>query len=340
VKQDARKLSAQSLTDLRKRAVGSVQDGTSPELLAETLGISRAALYGWLARYRSGGWDALDARKRGGRPRKLGSREMRWVYTTVSSKNHLQMHFRFALWTLDMIRAVIKRHLGIELSRSSVGRLMDQLGLSAQRPLWRAYQQNPAVVNKWLREAYPQICNEAKSCGATIFFGDEAGVRSDAHAGTTWAKRGRTPIVSTTGARFGMNLISAISRRGQMHFNVVCGRVNAEVFIEFLKRLLHGRRRPVFLIVDGHPTHKARSVQLYLDTVKDRLRLFLLPPYSPELNPDELVWNDLKTHLLGRVRLTTREQMVKTVLVRLRWLKARPNRVASFFHAPYTKYAA
>ena len=340
MRQDARRLNRQSLTELRRRAVASVQDGHAPDEVADILGVSRASVFGWLSLYRGGGWDGLDARKRGGRPRKLTGPQMTWIYRTITGKSPLQLNFPFALWTLDMVKRIIRKHFGVTLSRSSVGRLMDQLGLSAQRPLWRAYQQNPAVVSKWLREVYPQICNEAKSCGATIFFGDEAGVRSDAHAGTTWAQRGRTPIVSTTGARFGMNLISAISRRGQMHFNVVCGRVNAEVFIELLKRLLHGRRRPVFLIVDGHPTHKARSVQLYLDTVKDRLRLFLLPPYSPELNPDELVWNDLKTHLLGRVKLTTREQMVKTVLVRLRWLKTQPNRVASFFHAPYTKYAA
>lgn len=340
MKQDARKLNCGSLTDLRKRAVASVQDGSSPEDVADTLGISRAAVYGWLAMYRGGGWGALDARKRGGRPRLLTGKQMQWIYKTVTGKNPLQMNFAFALWTLDMVRLVIHRRLGVTLSRSSVGRLMEQLGLSAQRPLWRAYQQSPSAVAQWLREEYPRICKEAKDCGATIFFGDEAGVRSDAHAGTTWAARGRTPVVSTTGARFGMNLISAISRTGQMHFNVVNGRVNAEVFIEFLKRLLHGRRRPVFLIVDGHPSHKAAMVKRYVETVKERLRLFRLPPYSPELNPDEFVWNDLKTHLLGRMKLTCPQQMKRAVLGRLKWMKVQPKHVASFFQAPYTKYAA
>lgn len=340
MKQDARKLNRQSLTDLRRRAVGSVQDGNSPDEVADTLGVSRAAVFGWLALYRSGGWDGLDARKRGGRPPKLTAKQMRWIYKTVSGKNPLQMNFLFALWTLDMVRRVIRRQLGVTLSRSSVGRLMDQLGLSAQRPLWRAYQQNPKVVAKWLREEYPRICNEAKALGAHIFFGDEAGVRSDGHSGTTWAPRGKTPIVSTTGARFGMNLISAVSRTGQMHFAVVEGKVTAEVFVEYLRRLIHGRHRPVFLIVDGHPTHKSVMVRRFIETVADRLRLYFLPPYSPELNPDELVWNDLKNHILGRMSITGPDQMRRTVLSRLRWMRKQPLHVASFFRAPETKYAA
>jgi transposase len=340
MKQDARKLSRVSLTDLRRRAVASVQDGHTPDEVAETLGISRAAVFGWLARYRAGGWDALNARRRGGRPPKLSGSQMQWIYQTVTEKNPLQMKFTFALWTLDMVRRLIRRHLRIMLSRSSVGRLMDQLGLSAQRPLWRAYQQNPAAVAKWLRDEYPRICEAAKQARALIFFADEAGVRSDAHSGTTWAPRGKTPIVSTTGARFGMNLISAVSRTGQMHFAVVEGRVTAEVFVEYLRRLLHGRRRPVFLVVDGHPTHKSAMVRRFVESVSGRLQLFFLPPYSPELNPDELAWNDLKNHILGRMSITGPDQMRRAVLSRLRWMQKSPNHVASFFYAPETRYAA
>lgn len=337
---DARTLSREALSDLRRRGVASVQNGQTPDEVARALCVSRAAVFNWLSMYRAGGWQGLEARRRGGRPRKLDGQQMAWVYRTVAGTSPLQLRFSFALWTLDMVRIVIRRKFGIQLSRSSVGRLMEQLGLSAQRPLWRAYQQNPKVVSKWLKEEYPRICAEAKRRRAMVFFGDEAGVRSDAHAGTTWAPRGKTPVVSTTGARFGMNLISAVSRTGQMHFAVVEGKVNAAVFIEFLKRLIHNRRKPVFLIVDGHPAHKAVMVRKYVETVSDRLSLFFLPPYSPELNPDELVWNDLKNHILGRKVITGPRQMRSVVLNRLRWMKKNPSHVASFFHAPETKYAA
>jgi transposase len=137
-----------------------------------------------------------------------------------------------------------------------------------------------------------------------------------------------------------MNLISAVSRTGQLHFAVVEGRVTGEVFVEYLKRLIHARRRPVFLIVDGHPTHKSALVRKFVESVADRLKLFFLPPYSPELNPDELVWNDLKNHILGRMAIKSPTQMKRTVLKRLRWMQRSPAHVASFFRAPETKYAA
>jgi transposase len=137
-----------------------------------------------------------------------------------------------------------------------------------------------------------------------------------------------------------MNLISAVSRTGQLHFAVVEGRVTAEVFVEYLKRLIHGRRKPVFLIVDGHPTHKSVMVRKFVESVAARLRLFFLPPYSPELNPDELVWNDLKNHILGRMVITGPKQMKRTVLGRLRWMQKNPAHVSSFFQSPETKYAA
>ena len=238
-----------------------------------------------------------------------------------------------------MVGQLIERRFGIRLSRASVCRLLNQLGLSAQRPLWRAYQQDPAAVERWLREEYPKIEALAKAQKAVIWFGDEAGVRSDAHAGTTWAPRGKTPIVSTTGARFGLNLISAVSRRGDFRFMGVKGRVNADVFITFLKRLLQGARKPIFLIVDGHPTHKAAKVRRFLETVAPKLQLFFLPPYSPELNPDEHVWNDLKNNGIGRKVITGPDQMKREVLRHLRSLQKLPDLIRSFFRAPSTAYA-
>jgi transposase len=281
-KTDARKLSHDQLTDLRKRGVAAVQEGESPEDVARVLGVNRSTVYGWLALYRQGGWGELDARKRGGRKPKLDARAMAWIYKAVTMGDPRQYKFPFALWTSKMVRSLIWRELRIKLSKSSVCRLLDQMGLSAQRPLWRAYQQDPEKVKKWLNEEYPAIRQEARRMKAEIWFGDEAGVRSDAHAGATWAERGKTPIVSSTGARFGVNIISAVSRQGKFRFMCVEGRVNAGVFIQFLKRLVHGTDRMVFLIVDGHPSHKAKKVKKYLSTVPDKLRLYLLPPYSPE----------------------------------------------------------
>ncbi len=317
-----------------------MQEGQSPEIVAKALGINRVTIYGWLSRYRDGGWGALDAKKRGGRPPKLDGKALRWIYQTVTEKNPLQLKFTYALWTAKMVGQIIYQRFDIKLSKASVCRLLRQLGLTPQRPVWRAYQQNPEEVQKWLQEEYPRIQRLARQQRAMIFFGDEAGVRSDHHAGTTWATRGKTPVVSSTGARFGLNLISAVSAQGEFRFMVLRGRVGAGSFIEFIKRLLHGVPYMVFLIVDGHPAHKAKVVTRFSETVKDRFRLFFLPPYSPELNPDEGVWNDLKNNAIGRQSLHSPEHLHGAVISHLRFIQKSPDRVCSYFNHETTKYAA
>jgi transposase len=339
-KNDARRLDHKTLTEIRKRAVASVQDGQSPERVAKAFGINRVTIYGWLALYRTGGWGRLDARKRGGRPTKLDGKALRWIYKTVAEKNPLQLKFTFALWTAKMIGELIRKKYGIELSKASVCRLLGQLGLSPQRPVWRAYQQRPEDVQRWLNREYPKIRSLARRMNAQVFFGDEAGVRSDHHAGTTWAPKGKTPVVSSTGARFGLNLISAVSAQGEFRFMITKGRVGARVFIDFIKRLIHKAERPVFLIVDGHPAHKAVMVKKFIESIKDQFRLFFLPAYSPELNPDERVWNDLKNNAIGRKTIGSPETLKKDVISHLRFIQKSPNRVRSYFQNEQTKYAA
>jgi transposase len=336
---DARRLDHKTLTELRKRGVASVQEGQSPEIVAKALGINRVTMYSWLARYLSGGLDALDARKRGGRKPKLDAKAIKWIYNMVTSKNPLQLNFTFALWTAKMVGEIIYQRFGIKLSKASVCRLLNQLGLTPQRPVWRAYQQRPEDVQRWMEEEYPRIRTMARRHKALIFFGDEAGVRSDHHAGTTWGIKGKTPIVSSTGARFGLNLISAVSAQGEFRFMTVRGRVTAAKFIEFIKRLIHGIDRMVFLIVDGHPTHKAKMVRRFVDSIKDRFRLFYLPPYSPELNPDERVWNDLKNNAVGKQVITTPKNLYRSVISYLRFIQKSPSRVRSYFNNETTLYA-
>jgi transposase len=337
---DARKLDHKTLTELRTRGIESVQVGNSPEAVAIVMGISRATIYNWISLYRHGGWQALDAKKRGGRKPKLDGPALKWIYQTVTLKNPLQLKFTFALWTAKMIGQVIHQQFGIKLSKASVCRLLNHLGLTPQRPVWRAYQQKPEEVQRWLNEEYPRIKQMAKRQKAIIFFGDEAGIRSDHHAGTTWAQKGKTPIITSTGARFGLNMISAVSAQGEFRFMVVKGRVKAAQFIEFIKRLLHGVPQRVFLIVDGHPVHKAKMVSRFIETVKDRFQMFLLPPYSPELNPDERVWNDLKNNSIGQQVITNPQQLHRAVISHLRFIQKSPQRVRSYYHCETTKYAA
>ncbi len=337
---DGRKLSHKTLEELRIRAVTQVEAGESPEVVIRALGFTRPRIYEWLAKYREGGLDALRAKPVPGRPPTLTGSQLRWVFKTVVGKNPLQLRFQYALWTRGMVREVIRERFGVRLSEVSVGRMLKKLGLTPQKPLRRAYQQDPERVQRWIEKDYPKIKARAKKEGAVILFGDEAGVRSDYHAGTTWAPRGNTPVVHTTGARFGLNLISAVSPRGELRFMIVKGRMTAAKFIEFLKRLLHGFDRPIYLIVDGHPTHRAQKVKKFVQATDGRLHLFYLPPYSPELNPDELVWRNLKVHGIGRSAITGPDQLKRVVLGHLRSLQKRVETVRALFRDPHVRYAA
>ena len=339
-RQDARKLDHATLEAIRIRAVQQVQAGESPEAVISALGFSSRCIYSWLAMYRAGGWDALKAKRIPGRPKKLKAQDIRWVYRTVTGRNPLQLGFPFALWTRAMIARLIVKRTGVRLSLVSVGRLLAQLGLTSQKPLWRAYQQDGSRVQHWLKHEYRRIQAAAKREKAEIYYEDESGVRSDLHSGKTWAPKGETPIVRVTGQRFSLNMIAAISPRGALRFMVVKGGVGAKVFIGFLKRLMHGQRRPVYLIVDGHPSHRAKAVKEYVDSLEGRLKLFFLPPYSPELNPDELVWNDVKNNAVGRAKLEGPNDLHRAVVRRLRFLQKRPDRARSVCRAPDTCYAA
>ena len=337
-KLDGRKLNHKTLEEIRIRAVQRVQAGESPEVVIKALGFTRCCIYNWLAQYRAGGWHALKARKASGRPRKLSGRQIALVYKTVCDKDPRQLKFSFALWTRAMVARVIKQRFGIKLSESSVGRLLRQLGFSCQRPLYRAYQQNPDAVRRWKEEIFPQIKKEAKKVGASIYFFDESGIRSDFHAGTTWALKGKTPIVRTTGARFSLNMIAAISTQGQLRFMVVRRTVIAEVLCDFLKRLMHNLNTPVFLIWDGHPTHRAVKVRKCIESFNGKLKVFFLPSYSPELNPTEQVWNNVKSKNAGRKAIYGPDQLKLAVMSQLRRLQKLTKIILNFFKHPDCAY--
>jgi transposase len=337
-KLDGRKIGPEAMEQIRIRAVKQVQQGESPEKVIATLGFSRACIYNWLARYRAGGWHALKSGKHTGRPKKLDGTQIAWIYKTIRDKNPLQLKFSFALWTRSMVTRLIRKQFGLKLSETSVGRLLRQMGFSCQRPLYRAYQQNPEAVEHWKKTVFPQIKKRAKKLGATIYFEDESGIRSDFHAGTTWSPKGQTPVIKVTGARFSTNMVAAISTRGHLRFIINQGTVTADVLCDFLKRLMHNVQQPIFLIWDGHPTHKSKKVRECIESFEGKLEVYFLPSYSPELNPTEQVWRSVKNHGVGRKSVFGPDQLKSAVTSCLFRLQKIPKIIKSFFKHPDCNY--
>jgi len=322
---------------MRQQAIKAVREGQPVAQVAAAFGVNERSVFRWLASFAEGGQNALLAKPIPGRPSKVTPEQMAWIARTVQDKTPQQLKFEFGLLTLDLIRHLIKRELGVELAVSSVHRIMKVLGFSAQKPLYQAWQQDPVLVNEWETKTFPALRAEAKRQGAMIYFADESGIRSDYHTGTTWAPKGQTPVVAATGRRFSLNMISAVCTSGELRFMLHDGSVNATVFLTFLKRLMVGATRPIYLIVDGHSIHKAKMIKDYVASTEGMLRLYYLPPYSPLLNPDEVVWAHVKREVSGQL-VQSKEQMHRLALGALRRIQKLPGLVKSFFRQPECHY--
>ena len=339
---DARKLSPAAQEDLRRRVVAAVREqGMLQVKAARTFQVSRMSVHNWLRAVERGGTAALRARKRGPKPHsRLAPHQAATVVRMIDDRCPDQLRLPFALWTREAVGQLIAQRYGIRLSVWTVGRYLAKWGFTPQKPLRRAYEQDPAAVKRWLEGQYPAIRATAKAEKAEIHWGDEMGLRSDHQTGTSYGRKGRTPTIPGTGKRFGCNMISAITNRGHLLFMVFKGRFNSAVFLVFLTRLVRQVGRKVFLIVDGHPAHRSAVVKRWLAEQAGRLRLFYLPWYSPKLNPDELLNQDVKSNAVGRRRPADQDEMIANVRGYLRSTQKQPQIVRSYFQEEHVRYAA
>jgi transposase len=338
---DTRRLSPAALDVLRVRVIKAVAGGMTQSEASRVFGVSRQSVIAWQKRYRERGRGGLRSRRRG-RPRRsrLSSIQAAQTVRLIIQRCPDQLRLPFALWTREAVQLFLRRRFGVRVSIWTVGRYLREWDLTPQKPVRRAYEQNPDEVRQWLERDYPVIREAARRAGAEIQWGDEMGMRSDHQAGRTWGRRGRTPVVPGTGKRFRCSMISTITNRGQLRFMVFCERFTGRVFIRFLRRLTRETKRVVYLIVDGHPVHKGRLVKNYLRDHSAEIRLFLLPAYSPELNPDELLNNDVKSNAIGRRRPHDLVEMKAEARSYLRSRQRQPAVVRSYFAEEHVRYAA
>jgi transposase len=340
-KDDTRCLSPDAQDALRTRVIKAVVAGMSQSEAGRVFGVSRQSINTWLKRYHERGHAGLRSRKRGRPARsRLSAVQAATTVRVITKGCPDQLKLPFALWTRDAVRMYLKRRFGIGVSIWTVGRYLHDWGLTPQKPVRRAYEQNPKEVAQWLKHEYPVIRRMAKRDRAEIQWGDEMGMRSDQPVGRTWGRRGQTPVVMATGKRFRCNMISTITNRGNLKFMVFRERFTGRVFLMFLSRLIRQTKRKVYLIVDGHPVHKARRVKEFLRHHQEELRMFFLPAYSPELNPDELLNNDVKTNVVRRSRPHDLAEMVGNTRTYLRSTQRQPQVVRNFFLEEHAQYAA
>jgi transposase len=308
--------------------------------VAASFGMNRSWAYKCKAAARGGGrgLKALRSTKGTGRPRKLTSAQERQVFRWVNGKRPDQHGFDFGLWTRQIVQELLLSRFEVRLSLASIGALLARLGLTAQKPLQRAYQRDPAAVARWKGEIFPAIATEAQASEAEILFWDESGFRADSVHGKTWAKKGQTPVIDRPGQRQSISAASAVSAKGAFWFATYSGALTGELFVELLKQLMRKRRKPVRLIVDGLPAHKKAIVKEYVASTAGKLTLHFLPGYAPDLNPDELVWSHAKRTGVARSPLKAGEKLQCRVDDQLQAIADDSALVRSFFKHPSVSY--
>jgi transposase len=339
---DARTLERSALQLLRRQVVQAVRGGMTQTRAARTFGASLRAVSKWMRLDRDGGLRALKLKRRGRRPGdgRLNATQAARLRALIIDKMPDQLKLPFYLWTREAVARLIDREYGISVSPTTVGRYLQAWGMSAQKPVRRAYERNDAAIATWLSREYPAIAQQAKRDKAVIYWGDEMGLRSDHVTGTSYAPVGHTPVVRATGQRFGCNMISAITNRGALAFMVFEGKFRNPVFIEFMRRLLRQVKGRICLIVDGHPGHRSAAARTFVADNAQRLRLIRLPGYCPELNPDELLNQDVKTNALGKSRPTNKAAMMAGVRSHLHRRQKQPQVIRNLFQEKHVRYAA
>lgn len=340
MKRDGRKLAHNTLEEMRVLAVQRMSEGEHPDAVAASLGMNRSWAYKCraAAKGRGRGLRALRSTKGTGRPRKLTPTQESQVYRWVNGKRPDQYGFDFGLWTRQIVQELLLTRFSVKLSLAAIGTLLARLGLTAQKPLERAYQRDPEAVARWKNETFPTIASEAKDSGAEILFWDESGFRADAVHGKTWAPRGQTPVIERPGQRQSISAASAVSAKGAFWFTTYQGGLTGELFVELLKKMMYRRKKPVRLVVDGLPAHKKALVKEYVASTAGKLTLHFLPGYAPDLNPDELVWSHAKRTGVARSPLKAGEKLQCRVDTQLENIANDRALVKSFFRHPSVSY--
>lgn len=339
-KKTLRTASNDVISNLRKSCIAALRKGKTQQEVSTLFGVGLSTLKSWVKQYKETGSKSFTLKTRGVKKgsRDLSLDQLRYIKKLMTNKLPDQLKLPFTLWTREAVQSLINKKFQVKKSLPQIGRYLQSWGFSAQKPIYKAYEQDPEAVKAWLEKTYPKIKRKAKKEKAEIYFGDEAGIRSNHHAGKSYSKKGKTPIVKKTGQRFSINMISAVSARGGKRFMLYKGKFNSDRYILFLKQLIKNSEHKIYLIMDNYSVHKTNKVKEWIERHKDKIAVYYLPTYSPELNPDELLNQDVKTNVVGKLRASNAHELKENVKSHLK--KIPKEKIISFFKHQETKYAA
>lgn len=315
-----KKLSSEAQEFIRTRAVELNRAGAYPDEIAHQLGISLRSIYRWLGQFAAHGAVGLKTKPHPGSVSQMSDAQLGELASILLDQSPIQYEFEFKLWTLSRVQSVIKVKFGIAFSIQWVGQLLGRLGFTPQRPKLVALQQDVAWVKRWQTETFPALKRRAAEENAEIWFADEAAFRTTEAKPRTWALVGKTPVITDSAERGSINMISAITGNGEIEFYATERRVTSEIFAAFLHKLMHGRKQKIILVLDNSSIHKSNHTKLVVEEYEGRLELVYLPPYSPDLNPDELVWANAKskTRRIAHKSAIDFKRSVKNIMESLR----------------------
>jgi len=328
---------------IRIKAIKMVLKGSPSKTVAELFEVSPQAVCKWLKLYRAGGSKALKNKQRGKRKdtgRRL-SEDQEWsIYRTILDKFPNQLKFPFALWTREAIRQLILKRFELDIPLRTISDYLKRWDMTPQKPIKRAYERDEKRVQKWLEEEYPKIEKQAKKEKAEIHWGDETNCQSLPNNLRGFSTKGNTPVLTHSAKKFKVNMISSVTKLGKMRFMFYEGNCDYKVFTEFLRRLIKDSTKKIFLIVDNLRVHHSKKVKKWIEERADKIKIFYLPPYCPDLNPDEYLNNDLKQNANRNDIPKDLDSLKKNTNSYMRSVQKRPEKIKGFFRHMKTCYAA
>ena len=330
-KDDGRKIHREAMEHMRFQSIRLWKEGKDVSDIAYFFGVTLDAVYKWIRKYKQRGTESLRMKKARGREPILNKEDKKQIISWLR-KSAMDFGFETPLWDCKRIQRMIKTELHKDIAISNLWENLRRWKLTPQKPEKVALEKDQRKVTEWIKNDWPEIEEHRRRWQAMLYFQDESSVSLVPVLGKTWAKKGETPKIKVTGNRGSICLSSAISPAGRMVFRIEKKTVNSKTFVDFLKQIMKNHRwRKIIVVTDNYPAHDSAYVKNFIEQNKNKIAVYYLPTYSPDLNPDEDVWNYLKNVKLKAHQARNKKEFKQLVLSKMQSIQRNPNLIKSFF---------